>query len=196
VTPVEVTELKAKAEADLRAAEGRYEVARSRALAAQADEEAEMANLTKMKAVWDWVQGQDQPEKSSPPATAQTTRQDLADTPTRFGRPIPEVSTTELCFRALESFGRAVSAKQIRERLAADGHEFTQTQVRGALKYLSTKKPPLVETSIGSGVWRLTKAAKAVTPTSFTPTKFVAGVSTTGVNGSATQDGAVPPERG
>ena len=193
---MDITGLKAKAEADLRAAEAKYETAHSRALAAQADEAAERENLARMKAVFEWVQGQDQPGDLPPGAVRHPTGPDTPANRTRFGRPIPEVAISDLCQQALESIGRSQSTRQLRDHLAADGHDFTVTQVRGALKYLSTKKPPVVLTTKGSGIWRLNKAAKAATTTSVTPTVFSAGVSPAGVNGSASQGAAVPPERG
>ena len=186
---MEMTEIRAKAEADLRAAEVRYEAAHSRAVAAQADEAAELENLNRMRAATDWVRGLDQP--TVPPSPAAQAERPETQPQTRFGKPVPEVALTELCVRALESFGRQASTTQLRERLSVEGHEFTQTQVRGAMKYLSLKKPPIVETSKGTGVWRLSRQAKT-SATGFTPAARAAGVSTAGENGSALQVGAAP----
>lgn len=188
-----MTEIKAKAEADLKAAEARYEAAHSRSVAAQTDEAAELENLNRMRAATDWVRGLDQPAELLSSAEQVERRQ--AQPRTRFGKPIPEVALTELCFRALQSFGRQASTTQLRERLAAEGHEVTQTQVRGAMKYLSQKKPQMVETSKGTGLWRLTKLAKSTATTS-TPAASVTGVATTGENGLALQVAAVPAGAG
>jgi hypothetical protein len=192
---VDMTEIKAKAEADLKAAEARYEAAHSRSIAAQADEAAELENLNRMRAATDWVRGLDQPAEPQIPAPAELAQGPQTRPRTMFGKPVPEVTVTELCLGALESFGRQASTKQIRERLKAEGHELTQTQVRGAMKYLLSKKPPMVETSKGTGVWRLSKAAKSAA-TSFTPAASATGVSMTGENGSALQVGAVPAGAG
>lgn len=190
---MDMTGMQAKAEADLRDAQARFEAARSRAVAAAADEVEAQEHVKQMTAVRDWLRQQDQPPQ--PPAPAEQAEGPQTQARTRFGKPIPEVALTERCFRALESFGRQASTTQIRDRLAAEGHEFTQIQVRGAMKYLAAKKPPMVETSKGTGVWRLSKAVKSAT-TNFTPAASAAGVSVAGANGSSIQGTAVPPERG
>ncbi len=195
---MDITGLKAKAEADFQAAQEKYEASRSRALAAQAAEAAELENLAKMKAVLEWVEGQDRPAGHCPAAVRHANGNGATAAKMLFGKPAPEVAISDLCFEWLEKYGRSASTQQVRGGLAADGNEFTMTQVRGALKYLSSKKPPMVETTKGSGIWRLSKAAKAAKDdkmTSYTPTEIPVGVSMAGVNGSARQDGAVPPER-
>ena len=74
-----------------------------------------------------------------------------------FGKPMPEVTLTQLCVDALERFGRPANTKQVREKLARDGHEYGQGQVRATLKYLSTKPNAPVE-CIKPGVWQLREA--------------------------------------
>src|SRR6266568_449861 len=154
-----MTDIMKQAEADLKEAEAASGAAQSRAAAAQADADAARERVREMRAVWDWLQLHNQP-------TAQPTQADRTETPpaTRFGRPVPEVAQTDLCLEVLASLGGTGTNKQIRARLARDGHDVTLDQVRGTLKYLSRKTPPPVETDAGSGLWRLRRGG---TPASF-----------------------------
>jgi hypothetical protein len=139
--------MRQKAEADLQQAEADAQAARI-ALA-----EAE-TRLTEIRAVCDWLQNFSNPEDGeSPPGL-------------RFGRPIPDMPNTNRCLSALEQIGRPASNAEIREWLRRDGHDLEQWQVRGSMKHLAKKKPPVVE-SIRPGVWRL-RAEQAATP--FLPT--------------------------
>jgi hypothetical protein len=162
VIPLEdVSRVLMEAEADLRQAQADYEEAHSRLAAAQANDDAALERLKEMQTVRDWLEQRDQARRGV------QTRMDLAKTEnraifekpgeivTRFGKPIPEVANTDLCLKVLESFGKPATTKQIRDRLARDGHELSQAQVRGSLKYLSRKKPPPVTTTSGSGLWKL-----------------------------------------
>jgi len=152
-----VTEIMKQAEADLKEAETASSAAQSRAIAAQADADAARERVREMRAVRDWLQLHS--PSARPPNQAERT-----ETPpqTRFGKPVPEVSQTELCVRALESLGGTATNRQIRDRLARDGNDFNLDQIRGTLKYLSRKTPPPVETDAGSGLWRLRRVGTFV----------------------------------
>jgi hypothetical protein len=147
-----VPDIMARAEADLRDAEASAVAAQARADAAQADADSAAKRATEMRAVLGWLRAQ---SESRPPAEASGSGQEQ-QSGLRFGRPIPDTSNTDLCLQVLESFGRAATTKEIRNRLAQEGHDLSQEQVRGALKYLAGKKTDSpVETTPGSGLWRL-----------------------------------------
>lgn len=126
---------------------------------AQEREEHARARAREMQAVRDWLQGQQQVVRRTvtASATATTTRPAML-----FGKPAPEVAQTDLCLQALRSISRAATTKEIRDRIAREGHELDTDKVRNALRYLSTKKPPLVTTKSGSGMWRLVNPAPTV----------------------------------
>ena len=94
-------------------------------------------------------------EPTEPPKQAERMETPPA---TRFGKPVPELAQTDLCLRALENLGGTATNKQIRDRLVRDGHDVDLDKVRSTLKYLSRKKPPPVQTDVGSGLWRLRHA--------------------------------------
>lgn len=158
----------ARAEADLREAEAASDAAQARAQAAIEDAAAAAQRTQEMRAVLDWLHAQSA-ERQAPAGQAPQVQSAM-----RFGRPVPENPVTELSVQALEGIGRQASTKQIRERLARDGHEFTQTQVRNALRYLSKKPNPPVETNSGTGLWRLRPGRQ---PAPFRPEPHVAGLS-------------------
>lgn len=160
-------EILKQAEADLQAAREELTAAQEQVRVAQEREQSARARTQEMQAVWDWLQRHSKPEVEAPAAPATPTAP-VAPGPTKptdvtaqllFGKPMPEVTHAEMCLRVLQSLGRKASTKEIRERLARDGHELSQEQIRGSLKYLSRKTPPLVETTTGTGVWRLKNAA-------------------------------------
>src|ERR1039457_4128206 len=150
-----------KAATDLREAKADLATAEESSRAAKVREQNAYERVHAMQAVWDWLQVNGQPEEDlrdpagNHPATS--VDQAASDDPpeTRFGKPVPEVANTDLCFQALESLGKTASTKEIRARLARDGRDLSLDQIRGSLKYLSRKTPPLVETASGSGVWRV-----------------------------------------
>lgn len=154
-----VTDMITRAEADLKDAEAASAAAQARAEAAQADAVTAAQRTKEMRAVLDWLRVQSE-DSLTPPAEPTGQAQDQPAM--RFGRPVPENATTDLCVRALESFGRPATTRQIRDRLARDGHELTVAQVRGAMRYLATKKNSSpVETTPGSGLWRLRSGQQA-----------------------------------
>jgi hypothetical protein len=133
--------------------------------AAQQREENALARVREIQTVWDWLQvnghEEEREEATSrhdeevPEAASTETGPDVGQgQQTRFGRPVSEEANTDLCLRVLASFGRPASTKEVRDRLARDGHDLNTDQVRGSLKYLARKKEPQVETATGSGVWR------------------------------------------
>jgi hypothetical protein len=93
-------------------------------------------------------------QATEPAAPAEPAGQAPA-TATRFGHPVPPVTNNELCLRVLTALGRPATTREIRERLARDGHEMSQMQVRSTLKYMARKPHFGVTTETGSGVWRL-----------------------------------------
>jgi hypothetical protein len=164
---VNVTDMIKQAEADLRDAEAASTAAQSRAIAAQADADVARERAREMRAVWEWLQLHNQQGETHTQAE-RSEQPERAETPpaTRFGRPVSEVTQTDLCLRALENLGGTATNKQVRDRLVRDGHNVGLDQVRSTLKYLSRKTSPLVQTDPGSGLWRLRKAS---TPAPFVP---------------------------
>jgi hypothetical protein len=77
---------------------------------------------------------------------------------TLFGRPMPEVTNTGLCIRALEQIGQAATTKEVREKIRELGHELNQGQVRGSLKYLAGRRNSPVENP-EPGIWLLRRAS-------------------------------------
>ena len=152
-----------QAEADFQAAREELAAAQEQVKVAQEREQTAFARTQEMQAVLDWVQRHSPldtgvtaaPEPSSPTA---------AEPSMRFGKPVAEVSNTDLCLRVLESLGRPATTTEIRERLAREGYDLNQEQIRGALKYLARKAPSPVETSTGSGVWKLKDAGHPSRP--------------------------------
>jgi len=176
------TQVLEKAEADLRAADADVEVTQAdmeRAVAANAMAVERQAHL---RATREWVRQQARAPSGEPASpytrpTQPTAPPGLAD-PAKprklFGKDMPATPLTQLSMETLEKMGRSASTKQVRESLARDGHEYSQSQVRAALKYLAGKKNPPIE-STKPGVWRL-RTSDAPVP--FEP----AGV--TGMNGA------------
>lgn len=152
---VTVTEILRRARAQAQEATAAREAAQARAAAAAADADAAVDHEKAMQAVLAWVE-QQATEPASPPEPAAQAPPPVA---TRFGRPVPEVTQTELTLRVLEDLGRPASTKEIRDRLARDGHVLSQNQVRSTLKYMARKPDSPVETETGSGVWRLSRSA-------------------------------------
>lgn len=151
-----MTDIMRQAEADLKEAEAASNAAQSRAIAAQADADAARERAREMRAVCDWLRVHNQPTET--PTRAEPSERREASATTRFGRPVPEVTQTDLCLQALADLGGTATNRQVRDRLARDGHEVNLDKVRATLKYLSRKTPPPVDTEVGSGLWRLRAA--------------------------------------
>ena len=154
---ITVSEILERARAQAKEATAARETAQARAAAAAADADAAVEHERAMLAVQSWVEQQ----ATAPTAPAEPTGQAPAPVATRFGKPVPEVTNTELTLRTLEGFGRAASTREIRDRLAREGHEFTMMQVRSTLKYMARKPAWGVTTETGSGVWRLQRPGAA-----------------------------------
>ena len=93
-----------------------------------------------MRAVWEWLRAQtDQPRVPAEPAGPAAATQVM-----RFGPPVAENAITDLCMQALEKFGRPAKTRQLSDLLVREGHDISVAQVRGAMRYLATKKnaPP------------------------------------------------------
>jgi hypothetical protein len=146
----------ARAEAQLKDAEAAAVAAQARADAAQADAAVAAQRAKEMRVVWEWLRTQ---SESPSPAESSGSAQELAAM--RFGRPVPETANTDLCFRALETFGRPATTREIRDRVVQAGHDLEVGQVRGAMRYLARKSTSPVETTPGSGLWRLRDAQQA-----------------------------------
>lgn len=154
-----VPDIMARAEADLKDAEAAAVAAQARAEAAQADATVAAQRAKEMRAVLEWLRAQSEPQTPTEPSGVAQ-----GQPGTRFGRPVPETSNTDLALRALESFGRPATTKEIRSRLAQDGHILNHEQVRGALKYLAGKKHDApVATTPGSGLWQLRSTRHSAT---------------------------------
>jgi hypothetical protein len=151
------TDMMARAEADLRDAENASASAQARAEAAQADAATAAQRAKEMRAVLDWLRAQ----QAQPQVRANVTGEAQESQATRFGRPVPETSNTDLCLAVLESFGKPATTRQIRDRLVREGHDLTVPQVRGAMRYLARKNSSPVETTPGSGLWRLRETRQA-----------------------------------
>lgn len=93
-----------------------------------------------------------------PPGTAQ---KGPASAGVLFGKPIPEVTNTGLSLRALEQIGTTATTTEIREKISESGHVLSQSQVRGALKYLAGRHDAPVENP-EPGVWRLRRDTQPV----------------------------------
>jgi hypothetical protein len=88
-----------------------------------------------------------------------------------------EVAQTDLVLGAMEGFDGHASVGDIRDRLAATGHELTRDQVRNALGYLLRKKRVVRP---AAGQWLLPSK-------DFTPAAPAVGVSQAGENGHSSQ---------
>jgi hypothetical protein len=155
-------EIITQAESDLRDAETASAAAQSRAIAAQADAEAALERVREMRAVREWLRAHSQPVDTAGQAAGPEQPKESAAT--RFGRPVPEVALTDLCLQALETLSGTATNKKIRDHLVRDGHDVGLDQVRSSLSYLSRKKPPQVQTDVGSGLWRLLRTAGTPAP--------------------------------
>ena len=152
---VTVSEILKRARAEAQEATAAREAAQARAAAAIADADAAVEREKSALAVQAWVE--QQATKPVPPA--EPVGEAPAPGAMRFGRPVPEVTNTERCLHVLEALGRPASTTEIRERLARDGLELSQTQVRSTMKYMARKPAFGVTTETGSGVWRLNRSA-------------------------------------
>ncbi len=158
-----------EAEADLKKANMNVELRQAdvdRAQAACADAREQQA---KIQGTCDWLRERlrDQPDEEAAVASAPRLAS-LPATPAAksvpgltapsashgmlFGKPMPEVTNTGLCLRALEQLGKPSTTKEVREQIERDGHKLDQGQVRGTLKYLAGRKDAQVENP-ESGVW-------------------------------------------
>lgn len=168
-----------QARTDLEAARADLAAAQEQVRAAREREQSAMTRTQEMQSVCDWLERHIQPAEVPAEVTADTATEVVEATRptagTRFGRPVPEVTQTDLCLQVLRSLGRPATTKEIRDLLAKDGREITANNVRSTLKYLSRKKPPMVETQVGSGVWRLIDDAGDVTRPELTGTAGMNG---------------------
>jgi len=136
---------------------------------AASDLERAKAELAKAQAVVDWLERIDSIESmNGPAAKAEAAAETTANTrPMLFGRPLPEVTQTELCVRALRERGRAMNARDISQWLASqgvmagDGRPYDPVRLRSTLKHLS-RQGKIVQAG-KPGLWRLppTKVAPA-----------------------------------
>jgi hypothetical protein len=117
------------------------------------------AELAKAQAVVDWLEridatGSVNGQEAKAGAMAGTTAR-----PTLFGRPVPEVTQTELCMRALTERGRSMNARDISQWLASqgvmaqDGRPYDPVRLRNTLKHLSRQGK--VVSAGKPGLWRL-----------------------------------------
>ncbi|SRR6266568_6642185 len=141
---MDLTQMKQRADADLRMAEAEAAVADAEAAKAEDARAAAHARLAEMRSVSEWIEKQDGSQEPAGPGT---------EPRMRFGRPVPGVTQGELCLRVLAEMGRPATAKQIRDRLAEEGREFEAAQIRTALKYLSRKGK--VMNAGQQGLWQL-----------------------------------------
>jgi hypothetical protein len=142
-TVMDLTQMRQRADADLRMAQAEAAVADAEAEKAEQARAAAHARLAEMQSVSDWIEKQDGSTEPAAPGT---------EPRMRFGRPVPGVTQGELCLRVLAEMNRPMTAKQIRDRLAEEGHEFDSAQIRTALKYISRKGKVM---SAGQGLWQL-----------------------------------------
>ena len=159
------TEMLREAEADLRKASTNVELRQADVDKAQAAYASAREQHAKMQATCEWIRERlrDRPEEAASAAAAQPTLAAAANpvpapTGTLFGKPMPEVTNTSLCVRALEQLGTSATTKEVREQIRKDGHELSQGQVRQTLKYLADRKNPPVENP-EPGVWLLARSA-------------------------------------
>jgi len=120
---------------------------------AQAEYDAVLAEQATVRGMLDWARRKQAQRVTEEPAVAASMHQlgvVLA------AEPVPP-SQTELCVRVLTQFGRDTETVEVRKSLNQAGYDFTQAQVRAALKYLARKKNAPVK-SVRPGVWRLTGA--------------------------------------
>jgi hypothetical protein len=158
-------DLLAVAEADLRRANTNVEVREADVARAQAACAEARDQQAKMRATCDWLRERlsevsdeeaavDSQAAQPEPAPAQVTKSVPVPSGTLFGKPIPEVTNTGLCLRALEQLGKPATTREIREKVRELGHQLDQDQVRGSLKYLAGRKDSWVENP-EKGVWLL-----------------------------------------
>jgi len=120
---------------------------------AQAEYDAAIAEQATVRGMPDWARRKQARQAAEEPAVAASMHQ--------FSTVLATESTplaqTELCMRVLTQFGRDTQTVEVRKSLNQAGYDFTQAQVRAALKYLARKKNPPIK-SVRPGVWRLTGA--------------------------------------
>lgn len=158
-----LAEMVAKAEADLRAADSDAEVAKAEVERATAAYGAARQHQANMRATLEWLRIQHRDHSMLPATVPEVTHLRPAKPGrTLFGKPAPRVSQADLCLQALEELGRPATTTEVRDKLAAGGHQYETAQVRSALKYLTRKKDAPAE-SIKPGVWRLNPRDRAFT---------------------------------
>jgi hypothetical protein len=159
-------DLLAAAEADLRKANTNVEVREADVARAQAAYADAREQQTKMQATCDWlrermheVSGEEATvlAPAAETAPAHVTKSVPGPSGTLFGKPMPEVTNTGLCLRALELLGKPATTREIRAKVRELGHELDQDQVRGSLKYLAGRKDSPVENP-EMGVWLLQRS--------------------------------------
>jgi hypothetical protein len=149
-----LAEITSQAEADVQDYQALVASAEARLAAAQADVGAAREKLSEAQIVREWLL-----RRGEQPAGSSTAGQNGQSQPAmRFGRPVPDgPSKLDQIIDLLDEFGGALSNKEISNLLEKKGIKITPDQVRGLLKYETTKKSPLVITVPGSGVWRRTQ---------------------------------------
>jgi hypothetical protein len=140
------------------------ELARAHAAHAQAQEQ-----LARMEATCAWLRERAQELSTEDDAgaveapesvSAEAAKPGAAPTRKRFGKPVPEITNSDLCVRALEQIGKAATTRDVREKIREFGYELDQEQVRGSLKYLAGRKDGIVQNP-QPGVWLLRKEGTA-----------------------------------
>lgn len=135
---------------------------------AAADLERAMAEVAKYQAVVDYLDGIDAVESANGQAeTAEVAAGTTAmATKMLFGRPVREVTLTELCLQSLRERGRSMNGRDISNWLASqglmdeDGRPYDPARLRSTLKYLSRKKK-IVQAG-KPGLWKLPAPPKSV----------------------------------
>ena len=176
----DLTEIIEQAEADVQEREAASAAADARAAATQADAVAARENLREARLVLEWLRRHSPAQPDAAPSGQQPGL--VQPKPMRFGKPVPDKALTDRCQEAVEEFGGTATNKQILARLIRDGVDANLEQVRNTMAYLSRKKPPVVATEKGSGLWRL---LRPVTPDPQMPL----------LTGTAAMNGATGGER-
>jgi hypothetical protein len=156
----------AAAEGDLRKANTNVELREADLARVRAAHDDALEQQAKMEATVAWLRERARGQ-SEEPAVIQAAQPVFASAPdvtptpggTLFGKPMPEVTNTGLCLRALEQLGKPATTKEIREKIRELGHELGQDQVRGSLKYLAGRGDSPVENP-ETGVWLLRRGSQ------------------------------------
>lgn len=162
---MDIAEMIQQADNDCDEANAELEAALGQVRLAQDREQAAMERLRELQAVRQWLTDhKPRDQRTSTPHVASSSR--TAKRPTSaFRHPIGDLPQTELCLMALRSLDGPASTKDICDRIAQEGREFSVDQIRYALRHLARKDPPAVEqTEPGSGQWQLVGAHEKAEP--------------------------------